>query len=170
MQVLIVRHAIAEDRMVFAGSGQSDDRRPLTDAGRAKMRKAAKGLGRVMASLDLIVSSPLTRARETADLLAGVYPLARQTVCDELSPGGSFAKLNARLQEWQAAHIALVGHEPDLSELTAWFAGAKKQVPFTRLKKGSALLLEFEAAPKPGTAVLRWALTPKQLRALAGEV
>ena len=80
MRLLIVRHAIAEDRETFARTGKKDALRPLTRYGRVQMRQAAKGLRRILPSIDLVGTSPLRRTVQTAEILAAAYddpPLVR---------------------------------------------------------------------------------------------
>ena len=83
MQILIIRHAIAEDRDLFALTGQSDDLRPLTDKGRTRLKQAGTGLAR-LTGIDLLAHSPLTRARQTAELLKKSFPSAELVEIPEL--------------------------------------------------------------------------------------
>ena len=165
MQILIIRHAIAEDREVFAQTQQNDDLRPLTHDGKKRMQRAASGLSR-LTSVDLLAYSPLTRAVQTAEILSDVFNGVERLEIPELSPGRG-ADIVAHWLGFvsQQATVALIGHEPDLGELIAWLTtGASR--PYLRLKKGSAVMLECNERPGPGTATLLWALTPKQLRLL----
>ena len=73
MRLLIVRHAIAEDRVAFAATGKDDDERPLTEEGRSRMEQGARGLRQLVPALDLVATSPLVRAVQTAEILAGAY-------------------------------------------------------------------------------------------------
>lgn len=167
MQVLIVRHAIAEDRVAFASSGKPDARRPLTDAGRRRMAAASRGLRRLVPRLTRIATSPLVRARETADILAAAYdddvPVEELAA---LAPGGAPDGVIAWLHPRAAdACIALVGHEPDLSELTSTLL-VEDAATFFSFKKGGAALLEFDGPVGAGQGSLRWLLQPKHLRGL----
>ncbi|MDH3366486.1 MAG: histidine phosphatase family protein, partial [Gemmatimonadota bacterium] len=69
MQLLVVRHAIAEDRDIFAAAGREDDERPLTEEGTRRMAAGAVGLVRVVPRLDAVASSPLVRAVQTAEII-----------------------------------------------------------------------------------------------------
>src|SRR5271169_3309248 len=73
MQLVLVRHGIAEDREEFAATGQDDALRPLTKHGRWKMEHIARGLRRGVSALDILVSSPLRRAQQTAKIIAAAY-------------------------------------------------------------------------------------------------
>ena len=173
MQILLVRHAIAEDRETFALSGREDDDRPLTERGRKRMIKAARGIRRLCPSLDLLVSSPLTRAVETAAILADVYALRdmhpSRLAFDGLSPGRGLDPV----VEWvggkaSGSAVALVGHEPEMSLLLGRLSSGREQSWF-RFKKGGACLLE-SAQEGRGRFQLQWALTPAQLRILGAGI
>lgn len=166
MQILIIRHAIAEDREVFARTHQNDDLRPLTAKGRARMERSARGLAR-LTGIDLLGHSPLTRAVQTAGILSQVLRECEVLEIPELSPGRG----PETVASWlgfvsRQARVALVGHEPDLGELIAWLTTGVAR-PFMALKKGGAVMLECPVRPDPGSASLGWALTPRQLRLLA---
>lgn len=162
MQVLIIRHAIAE------AWAESDALRPLSDKGRTKMRQQIQGLQRIVTHIDRIVSSPLLRARQTADLLYSAYPKAQRDTLPALAPGGSTTAILAYLQQQAetVSSITLVGHEPDLGELATWLLTNRKGdwCPF---KKGAACLLAFEQTLAAGQATLCWSLKPVQLRYLS---
>lgn len=166
MQILIIRHAIAEDREVFARTRQDDDLRPLTDKGRERMHRGARGLAR-LTGVDLLGYSPLTRAVQTARILGQVFSGCETLEIPELSPGRGPETVTTWLgYVSQEARVALVGHEPDLGELVAWLTTGVAR-SFVKLKKGGAVMLECPERPAPGSAYLHWVLTPKQLRLLA---
>lgn len=161
MQLLLIRHAIAEDSTSFIP--QADAARVLTVEGQAKMQKAVKGLIQQINIIHYLISSPLVRAQQTADIVASVFPTAIRETLSLLSPGGSFHGILDYLQQYQATDtVALVGHEADLGELGAWLLSGYR-ANWLPLKKGSVYLLEFNHQLEPGNAVLRWALTSKQL-------
>jgi len=169
MQVLIVRHGMAEDRDTFAATGQTDDLRPLTEKGKEKTKKAAKGIRKLVPVLHRIVASPLVRAQQTATILSERYDGVHITTLKALSPeADSFEMILSYLQTYgyHLETIALVGHEPDLGQLTTWLlTGQRSQ--WMPLKKGSACLLEFSDEVETGAANLLWYLAPKHLRQLA---
>src|SRR5580692_8521046 len=76
LDLLIVRHGPAGDRDEWAASGKDDDERPLTARGIREMRRAARGLRRLVGSVDAIGTSPLVRARETAEILGRAFDVA----------------------------------------------------------------------------------------------
>lgn len=164
MQILIVRHAIAEQRELFAARNPNDDLRPLTSKGIERMRRGCSGLKRVLPQLDLILTSPLARAVQTGDILAQSYPDAGREVLPELSPGCDPQLLVEQFADLPSDHrLALVGHEPDLSDLVSWLC-CGNHFGFMHLKKGSACLLECSGRPGPASAQMHWMMTPRQLR------
>lgn len=164
MRLLIIRHAIAEEREGWAP--QPDTLRPLTERGRRRMRRGARGLRRLVPTLDALLSSPLTRAMQTAELVSDTYDASDYRTVPELAPGTEHDALLALLRTLPAdATVALVGHEPDLSQLAGWLLCGQPR-SLIELKKGAACLLELGQQPTPGGARLLWALTPAQLRRL----
>jgi phosphohistidine phosphatase len=169
MHLLVVRHAIAEDRAVFARTGRSDDLRPLTDDGRAKMRRAADGLRSVAPEVDLIAASPLVRAKETAEIVAGALDVDELVTIEALRPEAPYEEL----VNWAASKdggadadvIAIVGHEPHLSGLITWLMTGSDDSRLD-LKKGAAVLLSFDDGVRRGEGTLQWALAPGHLRRL----
>lgn len=161
-----MRHGPAGEREAFAKTGRPDAERPLTSEGRAAVKKAAKGLRFVFPRAPLVVTSPLARARQTAELVAKAYGKARLIEWPELAPEAKRAALLRRLSGLDEDGAAvLVGHEPSLSGL-AGFLLAGDKAPALELKKGGALLLELPKAYGPGDAALRWLLQPAHLRRL----
>lgn len=166
MQVLIIRHAIAGDRDEFAETGRPDAERPLTPQGRRRMRRGARGLRRVVPALDVVATSPLVRAQETADLVARAYRDLTVTEVAALAPDGEREDVLERLHAMTSLDVvALVGHEPALSQLVGWFVTGRP-ASVVELKKGAACLVTFAEDPAPGGGVLRWLLPPALLRAL----
>jgi phosphohistidine phosphatase len=167
MQLLVIRHAIAMDRDEFAESGESDDRRPLTKSGVKRMRRGAKGLRAVVDRIDVLVTSPYTRAVETAEIVSDVFDIAPAEVSASLVPDVHFDELE-RWAELNATGdlLAIVGHEPHLSGLVSWLMTGSGESRI-ELKKGGACLLEFDSSIRRGTGTLLWLMTPRQLRGLA---
>lgn len=127
------------------------------------MRRAAKGLGRVAPEVELIATSPLVRARQTAEILARRLG-APVVETDRLSPGAEPEDFLAWLEGRRERAVALVGHEPHLGILIGWLCAGEAR-PLTVLKKGQACLVELEAA-RAGAGRLVWSLAPSQLRRL----
>jgi phosphohistidine phosphatase len=156
MKLLVVRHAQAEDRESFAATGQDDSKRPLTRKGIRRMTEAARGLRLLVPSIDLLVSSPLRRAVETARIIADAYGGLPRIERDELLPGATSKELIDWLAETRGRGTAcVVGHEPDLSELLADLLSDPSKAP-PKLKKGSASLVRFEGAIAASGGSLQW--------------
>lgn len=167
MRLLIVRHAVAEEREMFASSGKPDSERPLTERGRAKMVRAAQGLRRALSKIDVLATSPYVRARDTAAILAAAYSLRTVHRVDALEPDGSSDAVADWLrQQIDDSTVAIVGHEPSLGMHASWLLASGDRA-FMPLKKGGACLLAFEGPPGRGSATLEWALPPRVLRRLA---
>ena len=165
MRLLLVRHAIAEEREDFARTGKDDRLRPLTHEGRKKMKQAARGLRSLIPEIDLLATSPLTRASQTAAILDSVYGGLDEVEIDELSPESTPEELLRWLRQQKADVLAAVGHEPSLSQILGWLLTGTDRRLFA-FRKGGACLLELPDDPAGGTATLLWALTPAQLRRL----
>ena len=164
MQLVLIRHARAEERMLF----KRDRTRALTQDGQRRMRKAVRGLHALLPGLTLIATSPLLRARQTAEIVAAGYAGIDTVSLPALSPGVAPRAVLAWLRAQPAdAMLALVGHEPDLGLLAGWLLSGK-QTGFVQFKKGAAALIEFAGAPAAGKGTLAWLLTAAQLAELKG--
>src|SRR2546423_3903217 len=132
-ELYLIRHAVAEER----GDAWPDDaKRPLSDDGMVRMRKTARGLARLGVSVDLILTSPLVRTRQTAEIVAGAMDQKPTIVnVESLAPGGAFGAIAADLaKHGRKARIALVGHEPGIGEVAARLLGSRHPMEF---KKGA---------------------------------
>src|SRR5688572_3139488 len=167
MRVIVVRHGIAQDRDEFAKTGQDDGERPLTKEGRRKMREAAAGLRVILKQIDVLASSPLVRAKQTAEIVREVY--GGELAVAEVAALEPAKPVNAVLHWLQGqpgdATVALIGHEPQLSTLVSWLLSGEQR-GFIEMRKGSACLLEFDRETKAGGAKLLWMLKPSHLRDL----
>ena len=133
-----------------------DDSRPLTDSGVAALRAAAPIWRRLNLRPDLILTSPLPRARQTAELMCEAIGGA-PTVDDHLAPGaswGDYARAMAAVPD--ARRVLFVGHEPDLSGAIVELTRAAS----VRMRKGSLACLEFYGVPEPGGAEIAWLIDP----------
>lgn len=159
MNLYIVRHAIAVER--GTPEYEDDSARPLTDSGAKKMRKIARGLHRSGIELDVILTSPYVRARDTAKILADRFSMMdRIYFSDNLIPPGNFEALVFEIHEkHDLANIALVGHEPMLSSLVSWLTTGDTNARIL-MKKGGVACLSSETLYQDGRATLNWLLTP----------
>lgn len=163
MLLVLFRHGPAGTPL--PSRGPDDAKRPLSPRGVEKTRRAALGLKRVLDTEPRIVSSPLVRAKETADLLAAAYvPMLQVEIMEELAPGRSQEEILARIVEQGNGTVVLVGHEPGLGHLAGVLVtGAQMTLP---LKKAGACGIELEGTVAPGQGELMWFATPRLLRAL----
>ena len=166
-RLLLVRHAIAEERDVFARTGQSDGYRPLTEKGTRRMQLAARGLNELVDQIDLLATSSLVRAVQTADILSEAFGGIPIEEADVLATGPESAFLAWYRDVSDSGLVAVVGHEPYLGEWASWLA-AGPSADFLAFKKGGACLLEFLGPIEPGRAVLHWHVAPVHLRVLGG--
>ena len=166
MRLLVVRHAIAEDREAFARSHKDDATRPLTPDGRRKMERAALGLKELVPELDVLAASPYKRAIETAEIISAAFGGLSLERVPDLAPGAGVDRVVSWLADRHArGSVAVVGHEPDLGQLVCALL-ASTNGPFLELRKGAACLLELAGPVTRGAATLDWFLGPKHLRLL----
>ena len=159
-ELYIVRHAIAADR----GSDWPDDtKRPLTEEGISRFKDVVKGLKRLDVGIDEIFTSPLVRARQTAELLAaGLNGKPPVKVLDALAPGHTASSVMTNLARVaKRRRIAVVGHEPELGELAAYLIGAGRALVF---KKGGACRIDLGSLTSKRAASLVWLFPPNVLR------
>lgn len=163
LELYLIRHGVAAER----GEDFPDDsKRPLTNAGISRLRKEAKALDGLGVAFDHIITSPLVRTKQTADIFAEALkskPSVSQS--DALAPAGtSTAVVQELAKHMRKGRIALVGHEPNIGELAARLIGAR--MPF-EFKKGAICRIDFEVFPPKGMGQLRWFVTPRMLREIA---
>lgn len=167
MELYLLRHGIAVEP---GTSGFEDDSaRPLIPKGRRQLRKTADAMKELAGDFDLILSSPLVRAKQTAEIVAKKLKLKKSLrFTNALAPGGAVAILLRQLGREKPApqRVLLVGHEPDMSRLISLLVtgGPQLQVDF---KKGGLCKLEAEKLRASQCAKLVWLLTPKQMKMMS---
>jgi phosphohistidine phosphatase len=129
------------------------------------MRRSVEGLRELDVKVDIVLTSPLVRAVETAEILvAGLKPAPSLQVLPLLAPGAPPAKIADALGAVDAPRgLAVVGHDPGIGELAAWLIGARMAPEF---KKGAVCRIDFESAPAGRSGRLIWHASPKMLRGL----
>lgn len=162
MRVLLVRHAIALDRDT---PGLSDDLRPLTEEGASRFRRSARAIG-ALATADLVLTSPLLRAKQTAEILAREWPGVAVQESEPLGTGERRPFEEALRRLPKNATVAAVGHEPHVSEWTADWLGSSRGEAFA-FKKGGAALIDFDDGVGEGAGQLVFFLAPKALKQLS---
>jgi phosphohistidine phosphatase len=161
LELYLIRHGIAAER----GPEYPDDsKRPLTGKGITSLKREAKALAGLGVSFELIITSPLTRTRQTADVFAEHMPGKPEVVMsDSLAPAGTpAAVIQEIVSHPRKERIALVGHEPNIGELAARLIGARSPIEF---KKGAICRIDFEVLPPKALGQLRWFIPPRVLRA-----
>jgi len=163
MLVYVLRHGIAVPRGTVAFP---KDDRPLRDEGREKMAKAAGGIARIVETIDVIVTSPMKRAADTARIAAEEMGAERKVeICNELAPGKSVKNLMTYLGKYKGLHhLMIVGHEPDMGFIASSLLGSTASI--IEFKKGALCCIEVATLPPKTPGKLLWHLTPKQLRIL----
>lgn len=168
MEVLLIRHAIAEDR--GAGAWADDRERALTTGGAERFRRIARVLAAVWDPPDLVLASPYARAWQTALILAQEVGWAAPEACPELVPAYPPAAVLDVLRARSAAErVVLVGHEPMMSGIVSLLLGGSADAVALEMKKGGAALVRCDAPPVAGTAELVWLLPPRVLLAAGGD-
>ena len=161
-ELYLVRHAIAAER----GSEWPDDsKRPLTERGMSRFKEVVKGLRRLDVAVDEIFTSPLVRAKQTAELLAaGLEGKPPVKVVEALAPGHTPTSVMSNLAKVaRRRRIALVGHEPELGELAAHLIGAGRALAF---KKGGICRIDVGSLSARRAGGLVWFVPPAVLRRL----
>ena len=165
MKLLVIRHAIA----VPSGTpGVPDDERPLTPKGKRRFRRAARGLARIAPRPDVLLSSPLPRALETAGIAAQAWGRVRPRSEPALAGASVPRILEVLAAEPADATVVVVGHEPTLSALLARLLGTPHDERLT-FRKGGAALVDLDASPGDAGGRLVWYLRPRILRILGRE-
>jgi phosphohistidine phosphatase len=163
LELYLIRHGVAAER---GDDFPDDSKRPLTHAGISRLKKEAKALEALGVAFDHIITSPLVRTRQTADVFAETLktkPSLSQS--DALAPAGTSTAVIQELgKHMRKARIALVGHEPNIGELAARLIGARMPLEF---KKGAICRIDFEVFPPKGIGQLQWFVTPRMLREIA---
>ncbi|MEH1779037.1 MAG: phosphohistidine phosphatase SixA [Nostoc sp.] len=163
MELYLIRHGIAEDQ----GLGIKDEDRSLTKEGRQKTEKVAQKLVKLGLSFDFILTSPLVRARQTAEILIAEKLSSQLEESSHLAPDG---QISSWLKDWleprnysQNTQLALVGHEPNLSnwaEILLWGEAKASLV----LKKAGMIGIKLPETGSPlGRSQMFWLTPPKYL-------
>ena len=152
MQLYFLRHGEAD----WPGWTKPDDERPLTDFGKKEVRQVAKFLNRLKVKPDVIVSSPLPRALQTAE--AAAEQLKTKLRQDEaLEPGFGISELSTVLKRHPSKVLMLVGHEPDFSSVISALTGG-----LIKMSKAGVALVDIDPETKKGR--LLWLFPPKFAR------
>jgi phosphohistidine phosphatase len=162
MELYIIRHGIA---LAHGTPDVAEDERPLTSKGQKRMRQVARGLRRLGVAPDRIVTSPLPRAAETAEIVAAALRLSdRLETADALRADRDAASIRDWVAARTEARLMIVGHNPALSELVGLLAVGPAARGVCELRKGGVAALV--SRPDGGFA-LDWVASPRLLRLAA---
>ncbi len=166
MQLYLIRHAIAVDSTASAPT--VDGERALTEVGAKKMRKQAGALQQMGVAFDVVLTSPLIRARQTAEIVCDVLGcLDRVKRCDALAPGCVIEEIVDALRPYESmSSVALVGHNPDFEELASVLIGARTDAAI-QFKKGGICRIDISQFDPHPSGELIWHLTPRLLRMIS---
>lgn len=161
MRLFFLRHGIAE-----SGGGKLDAERELTEEGRSKLLVIGRALQRLGVNPDVVLTSPLARALQTAEIVA---PMLGSSVeqAEDLSPGCMLDDLQRLLERYSHETIMVVGHEPDFSSMAARLINADERGIL--LKKAGLIRIETDGRPREGRGRLTALLTPKMMMLMAGD-
>jgi phosphohistidine phosphatase len=163
MLLYLMRHGLAEESTPKGDDGA----RKLTPEGADKIRKAATGMRATALAFTMILTSPITRAAETAGIVADELGGPKPRSVPELSTGASPANaLEALIKLRLPESVLVVGHEPTLSRLASLMLTGSSESVGIKLKQGGVIALEFADRVERGAANLRWMMTQRQLRQL----
>lgn len=166
MELYILRHGEAGKRIP---SGSRDSERPLTVAGQEEVVEVARALDRLGVRFDFVATSPLERARQTADAVARVLKVKKGNLeeWNELKPEGRRAELYRKLSQFKPeSSVLVVGHEPYLSTMVSEivFDGGNGRIVMKKAGLAKITVASFQPRIK---GELRWLLTPKHLKKVA---
>jgi phosphohistidine phosphatase len=166
MKLVVIRHGPAGDPGEWEAEGRDDRLRPLTPDGKKQMRRAMGGLATLVKQIDVLATSPLVRAVQSAEIVASEYDVDMVTV-KALEPERDPDETVQWLKEAGSDQtVAVVGHEPHLSTLIGYLLTGKR-ASFVVLKKAGVALLDLADLPTPGRGALESLLAPGVLRRLA---
>ncbi|TMB08545.1 MAG: phosphohistidine phosphatase SixA [Deltaproteobacteria bacterium] len=159
IRVFLVRHGIAAD----AAPGQPDESRPLTAKGRRRFRRTARAFARLGERVDKLITSPLVRAVQTAEILARALRQDEVGVLEELRsevpPAKLFGALSQQIEDGEG--VALVGHDPQMTKLVAALAQLDgNDADRIAFAKGGIVRIDVDAFP-PAKNKPRWHLEPR---------
>jgi phosphohistidine phosphatase len=158
LDLYVIRHA---DALALGERGiTQDEDRPLSETGEQQAKGVGAGLQARGLRPAVIVTSPLVRARQTAEAIQRQFPeQPGLQVCEHLAPGGKRKRLARFLRRLAGSAVAVVGHQPDLAQWAAWVIGGKKAQ--LDLPKAGVALIRCPDGPRKRGGTLMWLVGPE---------
>jgi phosphohistidine phosphatase len=155
LNIYLIRHGSAEGKSI---RGKDSDRN-LTEEGKDEIKKTASILKRLVPSIDFIISSPLNRAVQTAEIIKKEFDLKNDVILDErLSPGSKIESLLDTANKLEAEDIVFVGHEPDFSgHASKLISSSGVKIYF---KKGAVVSIYFDLKVRLSAGILEFLIPP----------
>ncbi|MBL7114699.1 MAG: phosphohistidine phosphatase SixA [Kiritimatiellae bacterium] len=168
MQLYLVRHGVARD---ISESGVLNDvDRPLSPYGEKCTRQVAAGLARLSPQVSRIISSPLLRAMQTAEIFAQALAIdGAVESCDALASEQHVEEVIQWIKEQSDGGLMLVGHMPALALMVSRLVCGSNELASLHFEKAGLCRLSFDGSILPGTAMMKWLMPPSVFRALSGE-
>lgn len=166
MEIIFVRHAVAMERRDFAKLGKEDSLRPITIKGARRHRRMCKIMQRAVKGAEVVVTSPLMRARQTAEITSQIYGDLSIVEVPELVPTAPPAAFLKWLRVWGRVYkkIIVVGHEPHMGELVSYLVSGQVQQNFIIKKSGFLSVLTGPAAEvEKGSGKVLYHVSPRLL-------
>ena len=159
MEIWVLRHAKAEE----GGPGTPDRERALTPAAQKRMRAAARAIARLEPKFDAILTSPLRRARQTADPVARALDQEKDLIeSDALEPDADPGEILREIEKGRRKRVLLVGHMPHLGKLLGYLLTGRPNTP-VEVKKGALARVEFDGETPRPPGTLTMLMTSKAL-------
>ena len=164
MQLYLMRHGVAVD----AGPGTTDAVRILSEKGARRTAEAARGLKALGCRPQRVLTSPLARAKQTAEIaLREIRSRGQLEIAEALAPGVAVEESLRWVARLHCRSALLVGHMPGLSELASRLLSPASDAPLSlEIKKAGALLISFAGKAAEGAGTLEWFLPPRVLKKL----
>lgn len=160
MHLFLLRHGDAD-----SSPTTNDNERPLSYRGRQEIEQVARFLQRSKIQIDVIFSSPLARAKETAAIIQSINQVEKLVVTEYLVPGSNHTHLFKEITDMKEPALLLVGHEPQMSTLISFLTSGNEQSNI-EMKKGSLACLAVQKPIHRGAGLLRWIVPVSVLSSL----
>ena len=169
MELFILRHGEAGQR---TSSIPGDKKRALTSSGKSEIEEIAKALKILGLKFDLIATSPLKRAYDTAAIVADIFDISKKVqVWNDLSPESNRTEVFHKISQLKEEDVVLiVGHQPMLGEIVNDMIHKGKSSPSNLLlKKGGIVRIRVQKKSNIPKGELRWVITPRILKSICGK-